>query len=188
MEIQPEMAIENPQPPPQTSFHASTPPSGSRIGTGERIGDFSCEAPGIYPHIYTTTSSHSSISWHSSLTLPFTVKVSKFQSLSLCFSMPGGFGAYQFRGRSVCHVGRPRGSENTWSDRGREGIIIFWRWRKFLEDEPTFVTFEGFTKWLTRGGPTPNFIEKFFPALHYCMSVGVSSILYHMIVIGFKTL
>uniref|UniRef100_A0A2N9GHS4 Uncharacterized protein n=1 Tax=Fagus sylvatica TaxID=28930 RepID=A0A2N9GHS4_FAGSY len=41
------MAMANPQPPPQTSFRES-PPSiepGSRTGTGDRIGDFSGEAP-----------------------------------------------------------------------------------------------------------------------------------------------
>jgi hypothetical protein len=95
------MAMAKPQPPPQTSSHEFPPPdgSGSRTGDGERIGDFSGEAPGMYPHIYTTAAAslHSSIFTHSSPPLPFiaTFSVEKKkpkrrrinQSLSLSLSL-----------------------------------------------------------------------------------------------------
>lgn len=87
------MAMAKPQPPPQTSFHESPPPdgSGSRTEDGERIGDFSGKAPGMYPHIYTTALLHSSIFTHSSPSLPFIAtffvkrkaKTTTNQSLSL---------------------------------------------------------------------------------------------------------
>ena len=60
----PEMAVANPQPPPHTSFHESPASEGSErgTGTGDSIGDFSSEAPGRYPHMYTIFSAHSSSS------------------------------------------------------------------------------------------------------------------------------